>query len=135
MGSVVNYDFLDEQMNARDKTFYKKLGKRVASVRKDQQLTQVQLAKLLGISQQLMAAYEAGQRKIPASMLPALSKAFGVTVEDLLGLKGNRSKRGPAPKLQRKIEQIRLLPRSKQRFVIEMLEAVIRQQQDSAAHG
>ena len=71
---------------------------------------------------------EAGQRKIPASMLPKLSQLFDVPVEALLGMNEKAAKRGPAPILQRQIEQIRLLPRSKQRFVMEMLETVIRQQ-------
>jgi hypothetical protein len=36
-------------------------------------------------------------------------------------------KRGPASKLQQQLEQIRQLPRAKQKFVIEMLETVIHQ--------
>ena len=124
----VSYELLDEQMNNRDKKFYEQMGNRIASLRKEQQLTQVQLSKTLGISQQLMAAYEAGQRKVPSAMLPRLATSLDVAVEEILGMSKLKTKRGPAPKLQRQIEQIRLLPRSKQRFVMEMLETVIKQQ-------
>jgi len=125
----VSYDLLDEQMTENDKEFYRKLGERVAARRKDQGLTQVQLAKLLGISQQLMAAYEAAQRKIPASLVPRLARLFEVSCEELLGSKEPPAKRGPTPALQRQVEQIRQLPRTKQRFVSEMLDAVILQAQ------
>jgi hypothetical protein len=37
------------------------------------------------------------------------------------------AKRGPAPKPQQQIERIQQLPRSKQRFVIEMLDTVLAQ--------
>ena len=123
----VSYDLLDEQMTADDKEFYRLLGERVAGLRKEQGLTQVQLAKLLGISQQLMAAHEAGQRKIPASLLPRLAQLFEVSCEELLGVKEPPAKRGPTPALQRQVEQIRQLPRTKQRFVMEMLDNVIKQ--------
>jgi transcriptional regulator with XRE-family HTH domain len=125
----ISYGFLDEIMTEDDKSFYKQLGKRVAQLRKELQMTQVQLAKILGISQQHVASYECGRRKIPVALLPTLSKLLAVAVEDLLGMKNTASKRGPAPRLQRQIEQIRTLPRTKQRFVMEMLDTVIQQQQ------
>jgi hypothetical protein len=37
------------------------------------------------------------------------------------------AKRGPAPKLQQQIERIQRLPRSKERFVTEMLDTVLAQ--------
>lgn len=123
----ISYDLLDEQMTSDDKEFYRQLGDRVSTLRKEQGLTQVQLAKLLGMSQQLMAAHEAGQRKIPASLVPKLAMLFEVSCEQLLGVRETPAKRGPTPALQRQVEQIRQLPRTKQRFVMEMLDTVIKQ--------
>jgi hypothetical protein len=40
-------------------------------------------------------------------------------------------KRDPASILQRQIEQIGLMPRSRQQFITEMLEALIKQQQSA----
>jgi hypothetical protein len=37
------------------------------------------------------------------------------------------AKRGPAPKLQQQIERIQKLPKSRQRFVMEMLDTVLQQ--------
>ena len=110
-----------------DQVFFRAMGQRIAALRKEQHLTQTQLAEILGISQQLVASYEVGRRKVPASMLPVLAQTFAVPAEQLLGMHNQAAKRGPAPKLVRQIEQIQKLPRTKQRFVIEMLDTVLRQ--------
>ena len=78
-----------------------------------------------------LCLYEAGSRKIPASMLPILAKLFAVSLEQLVGVDAKPTKRGPASTLQRQIEQIGLMPRAKQKFITEMLEALIKQQQAS----
>lgn len=129
--SSITYSLLDEQMTQDDKLFFKKLGERMAELRKESNITQVQLAQMLDISQQLIAAYEAGARKIPASMLPKLAKLFAVSLEELVGMEKMPAKRGPASVLQRQIEQIGAMPRAKQKFITEMLEALIKQQQAS----
>ena len=122
------YDLLDEMMTEDDKKFYKKLGERITQLRKEHQITQVQMAELLGISQQLVAANEAGRRKIPVSMLPKLAKIFNLSIDELVGMKKTAVKRGPVSALNRQVEKIRLLPRTKQKFVMEMLDTVIKQQ-------
>jgi len=48
-----------------------------------------------------------------------------------MGIDKQPAKRGPASVLQRQIEQIGLMPRNKQKFITEMLEAMIKQQQAS----
>lgn len=112
-----------------DTVFFKQLGQRVAELRKEPGWTQ--LAETLGISQQLIAAYEAGARKIPASMLPTLSRLLAVPLEQLVGIEALPAKRGPASVLQRQMEQISSLPKGKQKFITEMLDALIKQQQAS----
>jgi transcriptional regulator with XRE-family HTH domain len=129
--SIITFSLLDEQMNQDDTAFFKQLGKQIAELRKEQGWTQTQLAEVLGISQQMIAAYEAGSRKVPVSMLPTLAKLFAVSLEQLIGMKALPAKRGPASILQRQIEQIGLMPRTKQKFISEMLEALIKQQQAS----
>jgi hypothetical protein len=47
------------------------------------------------------------------------------------GMEKLPAKRGPASILQRQIEQIGTMPRAKQKFITEMLEALIKQQQAS----
>ncbi len=112
----------------QDLTPFVKLGQRVATLRNEQDLTQLQLAELLGISQQHLASFEVGRRKIPANLLPRLAQLYGITVDALLGATDKKlQKRGPASKLQMQVEQISRLPKSKQRFVMEMLDTVLQQ--------
>lgn len=118
-------------MTQDDKVFFKTLGKRVSELRKELSWTQAQLAEHLGISQQLIAAYESGSRKIPASMLPTLAKLFAVPLEQLIGMTALPAKRGPASTLQMQMEQIHAMPKSKQKFITEMLDALIKQQQSA----
>jgi transcriptional regulator with XRE-family HTH domain len=118
-------------MTQDEKDYFKLLGSRVAQLRKDQGLTQVQLAEALEISQQMVASYEVGRRRIPVSMLQALAKALSVEVDVLLGdasAAKARAKRGPVPTLARHMERISALPKTQQKFVIQVIETVLAQQ-------
>lgn len=117
------------KMTHDDQQFFKQLGQRVTTFRKAQGMTQTHLADTLGISQQHMASFEKGIRKIPASMLPTLAQVFAITVDELVGreLGASKGKRGPMPKLQQQLEQISHLPRGKQQFVIQMIDTVLHQ--------
>lgn len=126
MSSVIDHYLV--KMTEDDKTFFQALGQRIAQLRKDKNLTQGQLAEHLDISQQHMASFEKGIRKIPASMLPVLAQLFMISTDELIGVKQAKAKRGPMPKLQRQIELVATLPKAKQKFVSEMLDTVIQQQ-------
>lgn len=89
----------------------------------------MQLADILGVSQQTITAYENGQRRVPISSLPLLANTLGVSLEDLIGAPAKRStgKRGPAPRMQQQLEQVSRLPRAKQRIVSDVIESLIAQ--------
>lgn len=110
------------QMPIKDKKFFIKLGKRITQMRKAQSLTQIDMAKMLNIGQQTYANYETGVRRLPSSLLPALSKIYGVSVEEILGLSAKASKPGPTPKLKQKFDTISKLPKKEQQFFIQMLD-------------
>lgn len=116
-----------------ERAFFVALGTRIAKLRKAQGTTQIQMANALGVSQQTINSYEVARRRVPVSALPILAHLFGVSIDELLGkqAKHTNGKRGPASKLQRQIEQVRLMPRSKQKFISEMLEVLIKQQQSA----
>ncbi|MCP5014680.1 MAG: helix-turn-helix transcriptional regulator [Ketobacter sp.] len=121
-------------MTPEDQVFYTSLGKRIAQARKAKGMTQVQLAEALGISQQTVAHYEGGRLRLPASMVPVIAKVVEVSVMELMGesdVKIPPMKRGPKSRLEQQVEQISLMPRSKQKFISEMLDALISQQQAS----
>lgn len=116
-------------MNARDEDFFKGLGARIAQARKDQGLTQQQLADQLGIPQQTLANYEVARARLPASMLPVLAQLLTLSLDELIGteLPKRRGKRGPTSRLQQQIEAVEQLPKTKQQFVSQMLDTVLAQ--------
>ena len=131
MGDV-SYELLEELMTKEEKVFYRELGKRVAQLRKQNHITQVQMAHDLGVSQQQIASYEAGRVKIPVSSLPRLASILAAPIDEIVGLE-KPTHRGPASKLQQQLASIALLPMAKQKFIIEMLDAFIHQEQIAPA--
>ncbi len=113
-------------MTQNEKDFFQRLGRRIAGLRKERGITQLELAQILGVSQQSITSFEKGRRKIPVYLLPPLAKALTVSVEDVLGEAQQPKKRGPAPRLLQQMECIHQLPKAKQRFVLQMLDAVLR---------
>lgn len=114
-------------ISADEKAFFVQLGARVAELRRTEGMTQVQLAQLLGVSQQTVNSYEVARRRIPVSTLPVLAGTLGVSMEELIGAPpATAKKRGPTPKLQQQIERIQRLPKAQQRFVMQTLETLLK---------
>lgn len=121
------FHFEIDPVTHNEQAFFKAMGARIAELRKDSGITQVQLAKTMDVSQQTVASWEVGRRGVPVSGLPALARALGVGVETLIGEKTQPAKRGPTPKLQQQVERLARLPKAQQRVVMQMLEGVLAQ--------
>ncbi len=77
-----------------------------------------------------IAHYEGGRLRLVASIIPLIASAVSSTVVELMGevtTQEVKSKRGPKSKFELQIEQVHKLPRTKQKFVSEMLDTVIQQ--------
>src|SRR3569833_4154347 len=72
-------------ISASERAFFERLGTRIAELRKQQDITQVEMAKALGVSQQTINSYEVGRRRIPVSALSTLARTLGVSYKKLLG--------------------------------------------------
>lgn len=129
MRPVIALEFPPVAISQDEREFFVALGARIAQLRKDSHITQVQLAETLGISQSTVNAYELGHRRVPVSTLPLLARTLGVNVEALIGedTRGAR-KRGRTPKLQQHVERIAALPKPRQRAVMDVIEAMLAQQ-------
>ena len=62
-----------------------------------------------------------------------LAKTLAVNVDELIKAPSpnNTAKRGPTSLLHKQIDQIGSMPRAKQKFISEMLDALIKQQQSA----
>lgn len=122
--------FWIDQMAPENKQLYVELGQRIAQARKSMDLTQTQVAEQIGLTQQTIAHYEVGRLRISVATLIRLSDILGYSLDELVYGeeidKRKCKKRGPASKLEKLIDKIEELPRTKQQVVADMLEGLIR---------
>lgn len=59
--------------------------KRIRDLREDRDLTQRQIAEILGMSQTGYSKYETGENDIPTSILIRLADFYGTSIDYLLG--------------------------------------------------
>ena len=122
-------------MNEKDR-FLRELGCRLATARKAEGLSQTELARMVEVSQQVIADYEAGARQLPVWRLVRIAEALRIDPGKLLGA-GEQipQKRGPTPKVQKQLEAIGALPKDKRRFVEEVLANILKGAADSEEGG
>ncbi len=116
-----------------ERAFFIALGKRIAVQRKTQDITQVDLAERLGISQQAMNSFEKGRRRVPVSLLPVIATTLQTTLDALVTHDASPAtaapkKRGPQKKIRLQLEQIEALPMAKQRAIAQVLDSMLANQ-------
>ena len=91
-------------------------------------LTQIELAKFLKVPQANIAFWEWSDTPPRSDLIPAMAKALGVRIEDLLvgsASKALANRPGPIGEVQRAFEEVRKLPRKQQRKVVEFVAAFV----------
>lgn len=117
-------------MQSNDDDFCKALGQRIAHLRKDRGLTQVQLAAQLGIAQQTLSHYEGGNLRVSLALLPRLGEIFELSLDELLTgqpASARPGKRGPVPRLQQQLAAISAMPKAQQNAVSIVIDTFIAQ--------
>jgi len=125
-------------MQNDDEAFCKALGQRIAHLRKEKGLTQVQLCALLNVAQQTLSHYEGGNLRVPLGLLPKLADIFELSLDELMtGQPAPRhpGKRGPASRLQQQLTAISSLPKAQQKAVDVFLDALLAQHAPRAHTG
>lgn len=117
-----------KEMKQESLAYYKALGAHIALLRKARGMTQAELARSIGVSQQAVFAYEIAERRVSVFILIKLAKVFSTTVEELMGVTRpvRIPKRRLSPRAMRHAERLQALSKTQQRFVvriIDMLEA------------
>ena len=65
--------------------------KRIRDLREDHDLTQTQIAQILGMSQTGYSKYETGENDIPTAILLQLAEYYQTSVDYLLGRTNNKT--------------------------------------------
>ena len=91
-------------------------------------LSQQQVSEQLGISQPAYASWERRNVAIQPDQLIKLAGIFGVSVEELV-YDGKRPARrgGPAGKARQVFEQVSGMPRTQQKKILDVVEALVAQ--------
>jgi DNA-binding XRE family transcriptional regulator len=74
--ALQSHEIATVAISSDERAFFIDLGARIARLRKDEGITQVQLAEQLGTSQQTITAYEVGRRRVPVSSLPRIASCL-----------------------------------------------------------
>ena len=111
------------------RAYFRALGKRITERRKEIGMTQAELSRALGVSQQTVFAYELGDRRVNVLMLTKLAPNLRVSVEELMDL--SRAPRPVTRRLSpagiRHAERYAQLGKTQQRFVARIIETLLAQ--------
>jgi len=113
-------------MPKRKAEMIENFGERLAQLRKAAGYTQVEFAAEVGITQRMVAYYEAPGAQPPAHLLPQMSQVLGVSVEVLLGIaQPRRPKKPAANRLERRLREIEKLDPKAKRQITQLLDTFI----------
>jgi len=104
-----------------------KFGERLARLRTSAGLTQRDLAKEFGISYRMIAYYERQTVHPPTYLLPLYAKTFGISSDELLGLKPlkTNSRKVSESRLWRRFKQVEKLQPEDRRQVVQFVDTVL----------
>ena len=93
-----------------------KTGKFISLLRKEKELTQKQLADILGVTDKAVSRWETGKNYPDIELLEVISKTFNVTINELL--EGKRISREELAGISENqvVEQIRSNKKSKKKY-------------------
>jgi len=114
------------------------LGERLARLRKARNITQVELAAAVGVTQSLISFYEKGATEPSAAVMVQLARVLGVTADELLGLKPPQQARrseGGDLRLMRKLQRVQQLSPKDRRSVVQFIDALVERQSLKRAQG
>lgn len=116
-------------MDANSRAYFRALGKRITERRKQVDMTQAELARALGVSQQTVFAYELGDRRVNVPRLIELAALFHIPVEELMDLSKEPRpvKRRLSPAGARHAERYQLMSKKQQRFVTRIIDVLLAQ--------
>lgn len=101
-------------------------GRRLARLRKDAGYSQRSLAAEIGISNRMVAYYEAQTDHPPAHLLTPIADALGLTIDQLLGRAVISRRKAPQnERLIRQLRQVEKLPPRARTAVLEHIDALL----------
>lgn len=100
------------------------IAQRLARIRRERGLTQVELAEKLGVAQPVVSDYERGELRLHGELIVKLTAILGVSAEELLGLEKNKGNGAPIKnrRLARRLQEIESLPKRDQQALLRTID-------------
>ena len=105
-------------------------GQRLAALRRERGYSQQRLAELLATTRANIAYYERSAKNPTLDFIQRCAQIFEVSAADLIGVDSpeqSRRKRGPRSAVEQRFEQVSRLPRSRQKEILKVVDALISQ--------
>jgi len=101
-------------------------GERLFAIRQHLGFSQIQVAEIVGVSQQAYAGWERSTVALRPEDISKLAAALKVSSDELLGLKIEpKRKGGPVGRARQIFEQVSRLPRDRQQHVVRVVEELL----------
>lgn len=102
------------------------IGQRLARLRKERGITQVELAAELGVTQSHVSEWERGNLRLHGELIAAVAQLLDVTADELLGLSPS-DERAPAKnrRLLRRLREFDKLPKRDQEALLRTIDAFL----------
>jgi transcriptional regulator with XRE-family HTH domain len=107
-------------------------GQRLAVLRKAHGYSQEHFGALVGKSRRAIDYYERRSKNPTTDFIEAAAKVFNVTMAELMGEESPgqfKQKPGPRSALEAQFERVKQLPKSQQQKIMEVVEALLAQNQ------
>jgi len=103
------------------------LGQRLARLRRERGLTQIELAEQLGVTQPIVSDYERGELRLHGQLIVKLTEILNVSAEELLGREAPK-RAGPVGnrRIVRRLQAIDQLPRRDQQALLRTIDAFLK---------
>ena len=98
---------------------------RLLTLRKAANLTQRELASIIGQHHSNVGFWETSGKLPPAELLPAITQALGVSLDEFLGINNSKKSSHPRGKTLLAFEAVSQLPRKQQEKILNVVNAMI----------
>lgn len=110
-----------------------KIGEKIACLRRERGISQVQLAEKTGLTARMVSFYERETDDIPPIRLEKIAKVLGTTVDELLNGQAKRINLEVNKAFLRRLELAKSLPAQKQKILSDMIDEMLRNQPRKSA--
>jgi len=102
-------------------------GARLQRLRKEKGYTQVELAEKIGLTQNLISAYECDRLRLSAEMVVRFAQALLVSADELLGLAQAAApkEKQPSRRVLRRLQRIEALSKRDQEALLRTIDAFL----------